>query len=208
MNYYEETLLKIKEKIDKNELQEAIKLIENELDAPYLPKDFEEEIKRIYGEIRPANSAFSISEDDIGSFLRDSKEKQLLAVDWLNKQNLRNYIYLCNEYLTSDAYINAKVLLVDSLIRQEIGEEIRMENEGMEYEFIPKYLLPVEESDGFLSGSRYINEVYMKEPSKIRIALDLLYKEAILSLPLNLDEEEGIIAAERIVEYVDKAFEG
>ena len=83
-----------------------------------------------------------------------------------------------------------------------------MENEGMEYEFIPKYLLPVEESDGFLSGSRYINEVYMKEPSKIRIALDLLYKEAILSLPLNLDEEEGIIAAERIVEYVDKAFEG
>ena len=118
----------------------------------------------------------------------------------------QEFIGLCNEYLCSDGYINAKVLLVDTLIRQEICEEIKMTDEGMEYEFIPKYQLPAAESDAYISGSRYLNETFMKEPSKLRIALDLLYKELMLSLPVNMDEDEGIALSRDIVAYVNRAF--
>ena len=207
MNYYDETLTRIRECVLNGDKEKAIGIIENELKAPYLPREFEDEIRRIYEEIKPSRSSFKIDDDDLCEYLKGSKEKQLIAVDQMDKKNLREYIGLCNEYLCSDGFINAKVLLVDSLIRQEIGDEIRMENEGMEYEFIPKYLLPVEESDGYISGRQHINETFLKEPSKAKIALDLLYKEMILSLPVNMNEEEGIIIAGQIIEYVNKAFE-
>ena len=206
MNYYEDALQKIRKAREEGSIDEAVKLIEDELKAPYLPGEFEEEIRKIYEEIRPASTSYVIADDEICEYLKGPKEKQLLAVDHLDKKNLRDYTDICSEYLCSEGFLNAKVLLIDSLIRQEIGEEIRMEERGIVYEFIPKYLLRVEESDGYIRGSRYIADHYLKEPSRNRIALDLLYKELMLRLPINLDEEEGVVIAKDIIEYVDKAF--
>ena len=206
MNYYEKTLIDIKELIEKGNKEEAIRIIEEELKAPYLPKDFNDEILKIYNENK-ASKSFSLSDDDLAAYLKDSKEKQLIAVSVLNKKNLRDYLDLCNEYLCSDGFINAKVLLVDSLIRQEINEEIKMENNGIEYNFIPKYILLVEESDGFIEGSKMLNEHFLKEPSKASLAIDLLYKELMLSLPINISEEECPILVNNIIGYIEKAFD-
>ncbi len=206
MNYYEKTLIDIKELIEKGNKEEAIRIIEEELKAPYLPKDFNDEILKIYNENKVSKS-FSLSDDDLAIYLKDSKEKQLIAVSVLNKKNLRDYLDLCNEYLCSDGFINAKVLLVDSLIRQEINEEIKMENNGIEYNFIPKYILLVEESDGFIEGSKMLNEHFLKEPSKASLAIDLLYKELMLSLPINISEEECPILVNNIIGYIEKAFD-
>lgn len=206
MNYYEKTLIDIKELIEKGNKEEAIRIIEEELKAPYLPKDFNDEILKIYNENKVSKS-FSLSDDDLAAYLKDSKEKQLIAVSVLNKKNLRDYLDLCNEYLCSDGFINAKVLLVDSLIRQEINEEIKMENNGIEYSFIPKYILLVEESDGFIEGSKMLNEHFLKEPSKASLAIDLLYKELMLSLPINISEEECPILVNNIIGYIEKAFD-
>lgn len=206
MNYYEKTLIDIKELIEKGNKEEAIRIIEEELKAPYLPKDFNDEILKIYNENKVSKS-FSLSDDDLAAYLKDSKEKQLIAVSVLNKKSLRDYLDLCNEYLCSDGFINAKVLLVDSLIRQEINEEIKMENNGIEYNFIPKYILLVEESDGFIEGSKMLNEHFLKEPSKASLAIDLLYKELMLSLPINISEEECPILVNNIIGYIEKAFD-
>lgn len=206
MNYYEKTLIDIKELIEKGNKEEAIRIIEEELKTPYLPKDFNDEILKIYNENKVSKS-FSLSDDDLAAYLKDSKEKQLIAVSVLNKKNLRDYLDLCNEYLCSDGFINAKVLLVDSLIRQEINEEIKMENNGIEYSFIPKYILLVEESDGFIEGSKMLNEHFLKEPSKASLAIDLLYKELMLSLPINISEEECPILVNNIIGYIEKAFD-
>ncbi len=81
-----------------------------------------------------------------------------------------------------------------------------MNNKGIEYEFIPKFLLTIEESDGFISGNKYLNEYYLKEPSKLDLAKNLLYKEMMLLLPINQDENEGLIIAQNITKYIDDAF--
>ena len=206
MNYYEETLEKINKLLNEKEEDKALKLIERELEAPYLPKDFNDELIRLYEENRKTE-AFKLDDDNLEDYLYSTYEKQLIAVDYLNNKNLRDYIDICNKYLCSDGFINAKVLLIDSLIRQEIGEEIKMSNNGLEYNFIPKYLLPVEESDGYLSGKKYLEDIYLKEPSKLKMSMDLLYKELLLNLPINYIEEEGLILAKKIEEYINKAFE-
>ncbi|MBQ3419278.1 MAG: DUF3196 family protein [Erysipelotrichaceae bacterium] len=205
MNYYDDILNKINELIKNNDINKALSIVEEELRAPYLPKDFNEKLLSIYDNFHK-NNPFIMNDEMIEDFLYSTNEKQLIAVDQLNKKNLREYIDLCNEYLTSKGFINAKVLLVDSLIRQEIGEEIKMDKDGLLFEFIPKYQLPIEESDGYLSGKKHLNDYYLKEPSKAKIALDLLYKEMIMNLPINMNEEEGIEIAIKIIDYINCAF--
>lgn len=205
MNYYDDILNKINELIKNNDINKALSIVEEELKAPYLPKDFNEKLLSIYDNFHK-NNTFVMNDEMIEDFLYSTNEKQLIAVDQLNKKNLREYIDLCNEYLTSKGFINAKVLLVDSLIRQEIGEEIKMDKDGLLFEFIPKYQLPIEESDGYLSGKKHLNDYYLKEPSKAKIALDLLYKEMIMNLPINMNEEEGIEIAIKIIDYINCAF--
>ena len=206
MNYYDETLEKIENLLKEDKEKEVLDIINDELKQTYIPKDFENKLYEYLDKIKPQNIVKSISDEEIEEFLYSTNEKQLLAVDALNKRNLRDYIDICNKYLCSDGFINAKVLLVDSLIRQEINEDIKMNNKGIEYEFIPKFLLTIEESDGFISGNKYLNEYYLKEPSKLDLAKNLLYKELILLLPINQDESEGLIIAQNITKYIDDAF--
>ena len=206
MNYYDETLEKIENLLKEDKEKEVLDLINDELKQTYIPKDFENKLYEYLDKIKPQNIVKSISDEEIEEFLYSTNEKQLLAVDALNKRNLRDYIDICNKYLCSDGFINAKVLLVDSLIRQEINEDIKMNNKGIEYEFIPKFLLTIEESDGFISGNKYLNDYYLKEPSKLELAKNLLYKEMILLLPINQDENEGLIIAKKITKYIDDAF--
>lgn len=205
MNYYDETLLKIKDLIQDNKIDLALSMIEEELRAPYLPKEFQDTITKIYAEYHK-NNKYEINDEICEEYLFLNKEKQLIAVTYLDKKNLREYLDLINRYLSSDGFINAKVLLIDSLIKQEINEEIKMINDGLEYEFIPKYLLPVEESDAFIVGKKQLEDKYLKEPSKLKMAMDLLYKELMLMLPINGDNEEGNLLSNKIIEYIEKAF--
>lgn len=207
MNYYDEILNKIYSLILEEEFNEAKTLIINELNVPYIPKDIEKKLNE-YLSIVNVNTfkVKTIDDEDIEKYLFMDENHQLLAVDELNKKNLRDYIDICNKYLTSDGYKNGKVLLIDSLIRQEINEEITYNDNGLEYTFIPKYVLPLEQADGFVLAKNLIEEEFLKNPSECKIALQLLYKEAMFRLPLNIEKQEGENVAIEIIKYVYNAF--
>lgn len=206
MNYYEEILKKIEELLKNNKQEEANRIIDDELRQAYIPKDFEEKIKKLKADIVINTPLSTLSDDDIIAYLKSSKEKQLMAVSILDKKNLRDYVDICNDYLSHDGFKNAKVLLLDSLIRQELNDTIYYNDDGMEYEFIPKYQLPIEESDGYLAGNKYLEDYYLKDPSKLKMAKSLLYKELMLSLPITLEDSEGIYIAKDICDYIEEAF--
>lgn len=205
MNYYDETLEKIEELLNNNNKDEALHIIDEELKQAYIPKDFNNKLLEFKKDLK-ISSRKELNDDELIEYLSGNNEQQLFAVSYLDKKNLRDYIEVCDNYLTGNGFINAKVLLVDSLIKQEINEEIHMNKDGLEITFIPKYVWPIEISEGFESGIRYLTEYYLKEPSKLEIAKSLLYKEAMLELPINLEESEGIIKAKNIIKYVDDAF--
>lgn len=206
MNYYDETLEKIEKLLNENKEDEALLIINDELRQAYVPKDFEEKLIKYKNSFQKELVKKSLSDDEIIEYLKGPKEKQLIAVSLLDKKNLRDYVDVCNAYLSGDGFINAKVLLIDSLIRQEIGDDITFNNNGLEFNFIPKYQLPIEESDGYSSGNKYLEDYYMKDPSKLKMAKSLLYKELMLNLPINLEESEGVIIAKDICEYIEEAF--
>ena len=207
MNYYDEILNKIYSLILEEDFDDAKALIINELNVPYVPKDIELKLNEYLNIIKEKTFKLkTISDDEIEEFLKLDENHQLLAVDVLNKKNLRNYIDICNDYLSSDGYRNAKVLLIDSLIRQEISEDIKYVNEGIEYTFIPKYCIPLEQTDGFIKAKKIIDDEFMKNPSENKIAIELLYKEAMLRLPIEIDIEEVDEITIDIIKYIYKAF--
>ncbi len=206
MNYYDETLEKIEKLLKEEKEDEALIIIDDELRQAYIPKDFEEKLLEYKNRFYKSVDKKTLSDDEIVEYLNDSKEKQLIGVSLLDKKNLREYVDICNDYLSGDGFINAKVLLIDSLIRQEIGDDITFNNNGLEFNFIPKYQLPIEETDGYLSGNKYLERYYLKDPSKLKMAKSLLYKELMLNLPINLEGSEGEIIAKDICEYIEEAF--
>lgn len=204
MNYYDELLENINKLIKDGSIDEAKSLIINELNMPYIPSDIEDRLKEYLIQIKASTNALkSLTEEDIIPYLTDKPEKQLIGVDALGKKNLRDYIDICDSYLKENGYVNAKALLIDSLIRQEINYEFTYVNNGSFIRFNPKDLIVIEETHGFKHALEQLQRNYYKDPSKNHMAMQLLYKEALLSLPNQID---GDLASEKIINYIDEAF--
>ena len=206
MNYYDQILKEIENLIVSKNYDEALDKINEELKAPYIPADVENKLLDFKSLIPIKNTRESIDDDKIIELLKGDNNSQLYGVSALNEKNLRNYLDIIEEYLCGDGFINAKVLLIDSLIRQEINEYVKMKDNGLEYEFIPKYVMPVEISDGFVGTLDKLNNYYMKEPSKLLLAKDLLYKECILRLPINVDENDIDELFNKVTNFIDESF--
>ena len=207
MNYYDELLSKLDELMDNKHYKEAEKLIDDELSMAYVPKDIESKLNEYKDEIKVYTfRSRSLNDEQIEEYLFNDPEHQLRAVTELDKRNLRDLIDLCDKYLRSNGFINAKVLLIDSLIRQQIDHRFVYINNDDRYEFNPKDVKKADEAEGYLSAINCLQEYYLKEPSKLLLAEQLLNKEALLALPFNLSYEDGIKIAEKIENYIDGAF--
>ena len=173
----------------------------------YVPKDIESKLKEYKDEVKVYTfRSRSLNDEQIEEYLFNDPEHQLRAVIELDKRNLRDLIDLCDKYLRSNGFINAKVLLIDSLIRQQIDHRFVYINNDDRYEFNPKDVKKADEAEGSLSAINCLQEYYLKEPSKLLLAEQLLNKEALLALPFNLSYEDGIKIAEKIENYIDEAF--
>ena len=126
MDYYKELVSNIEKAIESADYDKASKLIDDELSLPYVPKDVLDRLREFKENIPAKDINRALSEEEIREYLKGNEYRQLVAVEQLNKLNLREYYDLCNEYLKSDGFINAKVLLIESLVRQEISDEYTM----------------------------------------------------------------------------------
>ena len=203
MDYYKELVSNIEKAIESADYDKASKLIDDELSLPYVPKDVLEKLREFKENIPAEDINRTLSEEEIREYLKGNEYRQLVAVEQLNKLNLREYYDLCNEYLKSDGFINAKVLLIESLVRQEISDEYTMLKDGMLFNFIPRYVMLPEESEGYNTALKILSDYYMKEPSYFLMARDLLYKDCFMALPLSYISEEGEILARNIISYLD-----
>lgn len=204
MNYYDELIEKIENLLSEKEYEEVKTLIISELNLPYVPKDIESKLNSYLSIIKNATYTIkTLSDDEILNYLDDSFDKQLLAVDELSRKNLRDYIDCCDSYLKGSGYANAKALLIDSLIRQEINYNFSFLNDGSLIEFNPSEMNVIEETDDFKDALKILGEYYLKDPSKLQMGTELLYKESLLTLPMQIN---GKNVSKKIIDYIDKAF--
>lgn len=206
MGYYEDLIPQIEGLIKEEKYDKALSFIQKELSLPYVPSDIETKLNDFLAIIPKNDNVHALNDEEIVKYLKSDETKQLRAVEELNNKNLRYYLDICNEYLRGDGYINAKVLLIDSLIKQDINEEMTMSNNGVDYSFIPKYVMSPETSLGFIKAFELLEGKYMKEPSKLELAKQLLYKECLLALPINYEEDEALDLSDKIYSFIEEAF--
>ena len=98
-------------------------------------------------------------------------------------------------------------LLIDSLIRQEIDHVFEYKRNEELISFNPSSYQVIEESEPFSAASGLLSAYYMKEPSKLQMARQLLYKEFLMALPDLYSIEEAYALEKKIITYIDHAFD-
>lgn len=208
MNYYDEILEQIEELLKDREYDKARRIIMNELDVAYVPRDFEKKLLEYLQLIRQETYVKQqLSDEMLEGYLFSDEQHQLIAVDELNRRNLRDHLQLCERYLSNDHFPDAAALLMDSLIYQQIDHEFKVLKDGHLFSFVPSRLCRPQDSEGFQSCLEALRKFFMKEPSKCLLAEKLLYKECLLALPEVYDRNKGLLAYQKIARYIDDAFD-
>ncbi len=209
MNYYDELLDQIQQLMMKEEYEDAKRLILNELDLPYVPRDIEKKLH----ELLDAVSSFldyprELNEFQIREYLFKDEEHQLLAVNQLDRYNLRDHLELIEKYLLSDGSLSGKALLIDSLIRQQVDHVFFYHSQSRDLTFCPKNMTEITVNSCFQYCLMALREDLMKEPSKLKIAEQLLYKQFMFHLPESYELSEGSFIVSKIEDYIEEAFLG
>lgn len=195
MNYYEELIIKINDYIDNNELDIALRLINEELNMPYIPKDINNKLNELLVSIKDKdvdNYKSKVYDDQkLDDLLGGDNLNQLLGVNILIEKNLRDYKDIIDNYLLNGNNKQAKSLLIDALIRQEINDVYTIIKDDMQMEFNPRYCECIEETDSFILAYNKLKELYETDnPTYLKFGFDLLVKEYFEALPMTICEDE------------------
>ena len=192
-SYYDTILKRVESEMEKGDFAEAMKLLEEELSMPYIPKEDEERIITKYNlcrsELRAQEKPRRSAVEDIGDLLRGSIDEQFQAVEQLRKSNIRNYADEVREALHAVRSDWVKAFLIEALIEQSVSEEFTVEHEGLDYRFVPCALTLPSQSDGVHQAVEQLREWFEHEdPSFLALCVETLMQEAYLRLPEDIDE--------------------
>ena len=130
MNHYNEVILKISELVANKQNKEAMKLVDEELAMPYVPKDIEEILLSYKEELTPpkALKASVLTEDDIEDHLF-SNDPLLVAsvIQYFHDSNIRKYIDIVRKFLKDETTENLlKNSILDILVQQKVEEPVEI----------------------------------------------------------------------------------
>lgn len=193
--YYKEVLEEIRDLINDGSYEEAAFLVKKEMKMPYIPQDVEKELRIFQKEIRYEASLRKqhgeIPFDELlYGLLHGREKKQLFYAEALSKHNLRSCIDELQEYLEKDPFEEAAALLIEAIAEQEIDEEFVYNKGGVEYTFFGDEVTPVIKNAAFLECYRKLEDVLCKNPSLCNLARSILVHDAMMQLPISIDEME------------------
>jgi len=157
MNYYDEILKKIQTLITENKNQEALDIVNDELAAPYVPKEVEAELraaKQILLTRLTADEHHEIQPQKVFNLLDNPDlplEEKLGILDILARSNLRQHLNDVQKLLSSPNDNELKTALIYLLADQKVDETFTYHN-GLEevrvnpatFDFKKAELVPVE----------------------------------------------------------------
>ena len=206
MNYYEKMLKNVKN-LMKQSPEEALKVIKEELNAPYVPSDVLKELKILESKIDIDDSCdFNMSIDQIKDYFKQDESKQCIAAEELSKLNLRDYEDIISDFLLSKGSLRAKVIIMLALKKQESSREFSLLKENKIYPFVPKNIELPEESEFYKRCLKLLNDHYMKSPDKLNLSYELLYSDYLFHLPESRNIIESKLVVDKIIEYIEKSF--
>ncbi|MEF9962164.1 MAG: hypothetical protein RSF69_06255 [Erysipelotrichaceae bacterium] len=211
MDYYKKMMDEVRRLMEANEWKEAYEILEEELKMPYIPADSEpiliDLFNRCRSEIQSTKPVQNLDINNLESLLKGSIDEQFAAVELLKGCNIRLHLDLVCDYLKSKPHYLVRSMLIETLAQQAIRDEITIDYDGMEVNFVPCYVEAPMDADGAIAAVNQIREWFEDDnPTFVQMCVETLVKEAYLKLPFNIDIDESIPFALAIVEYVFHAY--
>lgn len=183
-SYYQDIIGKINYHISENQWIEAMKLVKNELEMPYIPRNHEIVLQDLHHEITAnikANSKLQIHEwnlTEISRILLNPFDEELhtMAFYYLQSHNVRLILPTIRKYLASKDFNNInKTQLLFLLSNQGIDETITIVKTHGTFQVNPKQLVPWHELPIYTSITKlFEDEVHIDNPGIYGICLFLL----------------------------------
>lgn len=195
--YYESIIEKAQRLIDKKELQAALAIIQDELDAPYIPLEQQERLEDIANQIIAEIEYFSgaqnyekMNRSKLFETIMRNNQLDAMALS-LFFERYQNELYEHEveeliEFLGSRKIKNnSKILIFISLANAQLNKNIRYYNNYLKEEF---YINIVEtktyhQIDLYLNTEKIINDLALKEPSLLDFCLQILNYIYVYNFP-------------------------
>lgn len=207
-DYYSGLLNTLNDLATRHEWQQLSLLLNEELNMPYIPFDVQQQLIVIQQSI-PWNEAVTVSvadDDQLEKWLNGSYDQQSQALQKLCASNVRQHLFLVINYLRNPKYLSIACILIDLLIEQNIDQPVEYGFNNTNVVFNPSQLQHPYQTAGFLDGINYLQQHYLQQPDKARVASDLWLKEAYFRLPGSIDNCEDLSMLEELVELTELMF--
>lgn len=198
MNYYQSTLNDIKKLIDKKKYKEALLIINDEFNAPYVPKEFEIALKEILTSIKDPKENFNnkISQYNIEEYLfAKEKELQILAINFLKNSNIINYLDLIDLFMNdNNVDIDIKQILLILLIENKIDYKLKINFNNFKTIINPSLIKTFFDNDNIIKLIKIFEDKYTNNPSYFNLSLELLNLIYIKKMPneININDIKEI----------------
>ncbi|WP_342277193.1 DUF3196 family protein [Spiroplasma endosymbiont of Nebria brevicollis] len=206
-SYYQDIIGKINHHISANEWVQAMKLVKNELEMPYIPRNYEVTLQDLHHEIATnikVNSKPQIHEwnlTEISQVLMNPFDEEFhpVAFYYFQSHNVRLILPTIKKYLASKDFNNInKTQLLLLLNSQGIDETMTVVKTHGTFQINPKQLIPCHELPIYTSITKlFEDEVHIDNPGIYGICLFLLdsYIENLLPELPNNNQASALAAA-------------
>ena len=216
--YYDITAIYVSILMDLEEDELAIKVLEEELEMPYIPYKYEVQFNASYDELlkrRMANnkvhSPFDLLSDEelMNALLSTSDNNDfIILLSQLETRNIRRFISVLEEFLLSDKIKqNAKTIILELLKAQDVNKTFKVKNKDKIIEVDISKISNVLEQEEIILILNKINDIEENDdPNYIVYAQDVLFSYVGSIYPELLDKDNINSIACAISLYVDSLF--
>jgi len=211
-NYYDDLILNIEQCIQLNDYKQAKKLIDEELSMPYTPKTTLDKLNQLDNQVKqllmPEKKQTLKSEEEILNDLLSGSEKAMSALEALAISNVRNYLLIIKELLSSDKINHLlKCLILEILIDQKVEDKIDFKKENTTIQIEPSKLDKVFERESFNLIANKIEQITFKNPSFTKQCIMILTNVMYDLYPNDIQEKEYEKYCFSIIKYVYQAYD-
>lgn len=206
-NYYDILSLHIAILLELEKDDEAYDLLEEELEMPYIPSQYENYLNETYEMLyrkrlqnQKSYNVFDTYQDqEIKEILIQERDKNLILIilDQLQKRNIRMYLTELKYLLALKNYPNdLKAIILELLVEQGIMEEVKVVSNDNEFDVDLTTLTPLMEQ---VSIEEIINiiedKIDEKDVSIFNACQDLLIAYHASIYPMAIEEDEYLLVA-------------
>ena len=206
-NYYDILSLHIAILLELEKDDEAYDLLEEELEMPYIPSQYENYLNETYEMLyrkrlqnQKSYNVFDTYQDqEIKEILIQERDKNLILIilDQLQKRNIRMYLTELKYLLALKNYPNdLKAIILELLVEQGIMEEVKVVSNDNEFDVDLTTLTPLMEQ---VSIEEIINiiedKIDEKDVSIFNACQDLLIAYHASIYPMTIEEDEYLLVA-------------